>query len=84
VEQRTTAPREATMNAMPMNVAQQLVADRRASYEGFASRRRLRMLSRRAVYEAASQTPVAHSGAAPTADDSRVGSTPGTAAFTVA
>ncbi|MCU1465431.1 MAG: hypothetical protein JWM72_1359 [Actinomycetia bacterium] len=71
------------MNAMPMNVAQQLVADRRASYEGFASRRRLRMLSRRAVYEAANEAPVARP-LATTAGDSRVGSTPGAAALTVA
>jgi hypothetical protein len=84
VEQRTTAPREATMNAMPMNVAQQLVADRRASYEGFAARRRLRMLSRRAVYEATSETSVAPRAAvATTPADSRVGTTPGPA-FTVA
>lgn len=40
------------MNAMPINVARQLVADRRASYEGVALRRRLRRLSRRPVYEA--------------------------------
>jgi hypothetical protein len=71
------------MNAMPMNVAQQLVADRRASYEGFASRRRLRMLSRRAVYEA-SETSGAHPAPAATpAAGSRAGIAPGTA-FTVA
>src|SRR5260370_737425 len=39
------------MNAKPINVARQLVADRRASYEGDALRRRLRRLSRRPVYE---------------------------------
>ena len=67
------------MNAMPMNVAQQLVADRRASYEGFASRRRLRLLSRRAVYEAASETPVVRPTAVTSPVDSRVGTPPGTA-----
>jgi hypothetical protein len=40
------------MNAMPLNVAQQLVADRRASYEGVALRSRLRRIARRPVYEA--------------------------------
>jgi hypothetical protein len=40
------------MNAMPLNVAQQLAADRRASYEGAALRRRLRRLARGPVSEA--------------------------------
>jgi hypothetical protein len=40
------------MNHMPINVARQLVADRQASYEGVALRRRLRRLSRRPVYDA--------------------------------
>jgi hypothetical protein len=47
------------MNTMPLNVAQQLVADRRASYEAVAGRRSLRRLvSRRDTYGAPSATPL--------------------------
>ena len=51
-------PREAAMYAMPMNVAQQLVADRRGSYERFANLRRLRVGSRRAARAAADEARV--------------------------
>jgi hypothetical protein len=61
---------EAAMNAMSMDLAQQLVADRRASYEGFAARRRLRRLSRRPVYVAASTAPVTRREAVLTTPDS--------------
>jgi hypothetical protein len=40
------------MTAMPIIVARQLVADRRASYECAARRRHLRRIARRPVYEA--------------------------------
>ncbi|MGZ4241832.1 MAG: hypothetical protein ACXVQ7_09525, partial [Actinomycetota bacterium] len=69
---------EAAMNAMPMDLAQQLVADRRASYEGFAARRALRRLARRPVYVAAGDAPVTRREVVLTTTDSGADSAHGT------
>jgi hypothetical protein len=57
-EYAARAPREAAMYAMPMNVARQLVADRRVSYERIATRRRIHLTSRRAARAAAARARV--------------------------
>jgi hypothetical protein len=51
-------PREAAMNAMPL-IHQQMFADRRASFEAAASRRRFRISRRAARAELAAAAPTA-------------------------